>query len=130
LLEACLTLGVMRGAIALLPFKRIVAGSPSAPEAKAPPVSAADLAQAVRIGRIVGRAARHTPWCSTCLAQGLATQWMLRRRGVGNALVLGARRDTRAGHQLAAHAWVICGDRVVAGEAGHSNYRALAKFIV
>lgn len=127
--EAYLILAVMRMAIALIPFKRIVGGSASDPDAAAPPVSDAGLACASRIGRMLGRAARHTPWESTCLVKGLAARWMLRRRGIGSTLLLGARLDAESGHRLAAHAWVLCRDRVVAGEAGHTHYRVLARFV-
>lgn len=45
-----------------------------------------------------------------CLRRSLALVWMLRRRGVAARMVIGVRRDNG---EMAAHAWVEAGGRVV-----------------
>ena len=44
---------------------------------------------AADVGWIVERMAEHTPWESACLAQAMAAQNMLKRRGIGSTLYLG-----------------------------------------
>jgi len=55
------------------------------------------------VQRWVGAAAHRHLLPMTCLRRGLATQWLLGRRGIRTELRFGVRRD--AG-RLAAHAWL------------------------
>lgn len=48
-------------------------------------------------------AARNLLFRTTCLEQSLVLWWLLRRRGVGADLLIGARKDA---NRFEAHAWV------------------------
>ena len=69
--------------------------------------------RAYRIGWAVRTMSRRTPWNSNCLAQAIAAKRMLRRRGTACTLYLGLAKD--AHDELAAHAWLRCGNRVLTG---------------
>ena len=127
-IEAFVVLGIARAGIALLSFKRLVAGTKSSSVMTLSPEAEAVQLSASRIGRTIGRAARHTPWNSACLCQGLTARWMLRRRGIRSSLMLGATMVDDSDHGIAAHAWTVCGDCVVTGLEGCSDYNLLACF--
>ena len=50
----------------------------------------------------IDAAARRLPWNAVCIQRGLATQWMLRRRGIDARLHYGLARDAESA--LTAHA--------------------------
>ncbi len=66
------------------------------------------------LGLAVQRAARVLPWHSTCLARALATQVLLRRRGVPSRIVFGVRRSPA--REFEAHAWVEYDGAIVIGD--------------
>ena len=69
-------------------------------------------------------AARHVPWRAMCFQQGLAAQFMLRRRGIPSVLYYGV-----AGNDgLSAHVWVRDGDTNVIGGEIASRFALLATF--
>lgn len=76
-----------------------------------------------RLSRAVARAAQHLPGTSKCLPQAMAMQWMLRRRGIGSALVFGILPANQRDHADALHAWVEIGDTVVIGERPGLDFR-------
>ena len=78
---------------------------------------------AARIGRAVLTAARHVPWQAVCLPQALAAKLMLGLRGQGSTVHLGAKLEESG--DLAAHAWLTCGDKVVTGEEDLPGYTPL-----
>ncbi len=134
-LRAYYLLASMRLAIAMRPFKRLVAGLETHHgEAEQSPLTTAQLACAHQVGRAVRTAANNTPWQSACLVQALAAQRMLQQRGIGGAFYLGAatRAATQAENSeppgLAAHAWLKCNDDFITGEAGHEQYAILSSF--
>ena len=69
--------------------------------------------RAYRIGWAVRTMARRTPWNSNCLAQAIAAKRMLRRRRIACTLYLGLAKDAK--DELAAHAWLRCGNRILTG---------------
>ena len=74
---------------------------------------------------IITTAAR-VPWRALCFQQGLAAQFMLRRRGIPSVLYYGAAQDDRSG--LYTHVWVRDGDvDVVGGEIAY-RFAILATF--
>ena len=84
---------------------------------------------ASEIGRAVRAAAARTPWDSSCLVQVLAAQRMLRARGVGGEVFIGADTADEQGQPgFSAHAWLMCGEVFVTGEAGHARYRPVMSF--
>lgn len=61
------------------------------------------LSRARGIARIVGIAARHSPYRATCLRRSLLLWWFLRREGIHSMIRFGVRKWNGG---LAAHAWV------------------------
>ena len=88
-----------------------------------------DSVRLTKVGRVrwaILAAARRVPWRAVCFQQGLAAQFMLRRRGVPSVLYYGAAQDDRSG--LSTHVWVRDGDvDVVGGEIAH-RFAILATF--
>jgi hypothetical protein len=126
LIEAVLSLGIVRAAIVVLPFawvaRRLALETGNA--ADSPIV---DRAAARRIGRAIRIAARRTPWENKCLAQALAAALMLRWRQIPFVLTLGVAKPTEPNAGLDAHAWLFCGDVLLTG-AGYERYSIIAQF--
>ena len=68
-----------------------------------------------RLARAVLRGAARLPGESRCLAQAMALQWMLRRRGLGGVIHLGVLPGQRRGGLDALHAWVTHANEVLVG---------------
>ena len=98
-------------AVRLLPSPRTTGllGTPSRQPAAPDPAGGA--AQAIRVGRMVERAAAALPWHPVCLPQALATRWLLRRRGIACMSHLGVVST----QPFSTHAWVTVGGTVVQG---------------
>jgi hypothetical protein len=80
-----------------------------------------------RVALAISAVARNLPGSTTCLAKALATQTMLRRRGIVSELRIGVRNGSDERRLLDAHAWVECGELVVMGALDDlSDYRVLA----
>lgn len=92
-----------------------------------PPPHAPDRRLPRRVARVVRRAAHHVPFPAVCLPQAMTLQWMLRRRGVGSCLVLGARRKAHC-PGLDFHAWLTVGGECVIGQSEIETYVALPPF--
>ena len=127
-IEAYARLALMRAAILTLPFKRLVRSLDQHNGAVAPGLDSRQMAIALDIGEAVRYAAGNTPWESACLAQVLTAQRMLSRRRIGGIFHLGAAIDGTADERLKAHAWLICGGRILTGEAGHEAYKVLTTY--
>ena len=80
------------------------------------------------VRRAVQRAARTLPG-SSCLAQSVAAEALLRATGQPALLTIGVSgARTSAVAPLDAHAWVMSGDLLVAGDARLEDYRELLTF--
>ena len=127
--EAYVTLGIMRAAILTVSFKRLTKNlEQGTATARPAEVTQQQLAQAVKIGKLIETAAVHTPWESACLAQSLTAQRMLKRRKIPGMFCLGALKDDKSEGKMKAHAWTRCGDAVVTGAAGHEAFTVLSVF--
>ncbi|HYP15048.1 MAG TPA: lasso peptide biosynthesis B2 protein [Bryobacteraceae bacterium] len=73
--------------------------------------------------RAIGRRVRPL---NQCLIQAIAAHWMLRRRGMPAAIVLGVQKE--GSDQLRAHAWVHSGAQMVVGGEISKSYRSIARF--
>jgi len=125
LLEAILWLGVAGLAIAVLPFRNI--GLLAARQIRRPkPPDPVRLAQVRRIRWAIVATAGRVPWRAVCFQQGLAAQFMLRRRGIPSVLYYGAAQDDRSG--LSTHVWVRDGDLEVVGGEIACRFAILATF--
>ena len=123
-LEATLALAVAGIATATLPFRHVG-------QLAARPISKADRSHQSRleqVGRVrwsIHVSARRVPWHVRCFQQGLAAQFMLRRRGVPAVLYYGAATKEEG---LGAHVWVRDGEMDVIGCEIASRYAVLATF--
>ncbi|HKX07774.1 MAG TPA: lasso peptide biosynthesis B2 protein [Stellaceae bacterium] len=128
MVEAIACLAVAR-LLMLLPFRHVAPllgplrpaeGSWSAA------LDAEGSAAAIAVRRALARVAQRLPWEASCLVRAIAGRMMLQRRGVPSILHLGAR----SGHQaeLAAHAWLSCGDVHVTGAEIADQYTPIATF--
>jgi Transglutaminase-like superfamily len=125
LLEATLSLAVASLVIAVLPFRQVgrLAGRSIGRPQPSPTARLRELKQ-IRWAIVVSAA--RVPWRAECFQQGLAAQFMLRRRGVPSMLHYGASLDNGSG--LSAHVWVRDGDVDVIGGEIASRYAQLAAF--
>jgi len=121
-------LGVMRTAILLLPFRKIIAlmglvqgEQPGASES----IAACRLAA---IAWAVQAAALRTPWESACLVQALTGMAMLARRGGSATLSLGVGRNDNVREIISAHAWLQCGGKFITGAGGYEKYSIISSF--
>lgn len=80
-----------------------------------------ELQTAIRLAGLIARIARRLPLNFNCLAQSLALAAMLRRRSIPARVEFGVRKKSENG-ELAAHAWVTCGDRVILDSDSGSDY--------
>lgn len=125
LLEATLWLAVAGFAIAVLPFRHV--GRLAARPIRRPePPEHTRHREVRRIRWAIVVSAPRVPWRAMCFQQGLAAQFMLRRRGVPSILYYGAAPDDIRG--LSAHVWVCDGSvKVIGGEIA-SRFALLATF--
>ena len=124
-LEAALWLAVASFAIAVLPFRHLgrLAGIPI----RRPQLpSQTRVTEVRRIRWAVVSTARRVPWRAVCFQQGLAAQFMLRRRGISSVLYYGAAPDKQNG--LSAHVWVRDGDIEVIGGEAATRFASLVAF--
>jgi hypothetical protein len=140
--EAIMWLGLVRIAMATLPYRR-VASLLRLTQSAASDVSNASTADfgagrgyryadasggsvAEAIGWAVQGVAARTPWPSTCLVQSLAGYVMLRRHGVPSVVYLGVAKDAEG--EFSAHSWLRCGERIVTGGGSLQRYSVIAAY--
>jgi len=115
LINALLLLGAIRLGLKLLPFqtlRRLLARM-------AQPIRRLQQAEKASVDKVawaVMVASHYIPG-ARCLAQALATQVLLERRGYPTQLRIGFTRGK--GGQMSAHAWVESEGRVAIGDAGN-----------
>jgi len=121
LVRAAVLLAAVRVALVVLgwPVVRRLTARAARPVAGVADVPPALLQQAVE------RAGRHVPGAA-CLAQAIALQILLGRRGRATDLRLGVAHGE--GRRLEAHAWLEAEGRVLIGAAGRERYTALPPF--
>jgi len=124
LVEATLCLAIAALAIAGLPFRQ-VGRLAARPVRRSEPAPQERLRDVKRIRWAIVVAARRVPWRALCFQQGLAAQFMLRRRGVPSVLYYGVAPQRNG---LSAHVWVRDGEVNVIGGEVASRYAQLAAF--
>jgi hypothetical protein len=131
ILPAWILLGVSRGAVLLVPFRRVAAilGEARGPQGLAPQASARQMQRARRIGRVIRVAARYTPWDSNCFAQAVTARLLLGLYRIPCAVFFGLAHDDGPARALQAHAWVCSGDVAVSGGANVGRYTVVACFV-
>jgi hypothetical protein len=115
-LQALALLAGARLALVMLPLPAVLRSQRRLRGAEAPADDPASELRRVRRG--LGRASRFVPG-ARCLAQALAGQVLLSRRGVASELRLGARRE---GGKVEAHAWLEGADGVLLGDLPEAGY--------
>ena len=123
LAEAMLVLAFSSAAIRFLPFAQVGRlASRRLGRARRGPVEglAGEVAWAVQA------CARRVPWRAVCFQQGLASQIMLRRRGVDSTLYFGAAMGAES--ELAAHVWVKAGPIEIVGCREAAGFAVLATY--
>jgi len=128
LLEAFALLGIARLAVLALPFKWLAVSLGRHMNEADVQLSVSNLNLAREVGHAVLSAANYTPWESACLPQGVAAQWMLKRRHVAGTLYLGVAKADAKPEKLVAHAWLCCGNLILTGREGHRLYTVVATF--
>lgn len=119
--EAIAWLIVARFLIARVPFGRWRPwlGTPIAPGSEIPDHRLDANLASRRLARAVTRAAARLPGEWRCLAQAIALHWMLRRRGWGSVIYIGALPGRARGRFDDLHAWVSrLGEVLIGGDAG------------
>jgi hypothetical protein len=125
LAETLIVLAVASAAITILPFKRI--GALASRSSNVRPLSEDERKRTVwRVRWAVQVCAARVPWKALCFQQGLAAQWLLRRRGIASRMYYGAKPDAEKG--LAAHVWVRDGDFDVIGCEISKDFAVLTTF--
>ena len=113
---------VMRGALVVVPFRRLVRYLERMPASR-PPVPPTEQRRIAWAVEAVGR--RLLPR-RPCLTQAFVAQYLLARRGVATTLRIGVAKDDAA---LEAHAWLEAdGEVLVGGAASPERYAPLPAF--
>jgi hypothetical protein len=127
--EAYVTVGVMRAAILTIPFKRLTSSlAHQQNDMEVIPLDYKEMQIALSVSKAISRASAYTLWESTCLAQSLAAQRMLQRRGIPGVLYLGVAKNADDKEKMEAHSWSQCGDMVITGAKGHEDFTVLSVF--
>ena len=103
LFEAAAALVLSSSLVALVPFK-FTTRLAKLPNPRITPHNDERAIIRRRVRWALLACARRANWRAVCFQQGLAAQWMLRRRGVPSVLYYGVAHDAEGG--LAAHVWV------------------------
>lgn len=61
-----------------------------------------------------------------CLAEAITAKVLLRWKNIPATLFLGARRESDG--KLSAHAWLLCGERIVTGHTEVRNFQQIVAF--
>lgn len=125
LLEALAALALAALVVAVVPFRRIASFVARRPRRAAPtPADRARIIAEVRWAVAAG--ARRAPWRQKCFEQGLAAQWLLRRRGIAAKLHYGVAKAADQG--LAAHVWLRAEGDDIVGCENSAAFTELARF--
>lgn len=122
-------LGLSRLAILTVPLRRLspLYGQDIGICPWIPLANAQETARARDIRRVIGLAASYSPWTANCYPQALVARILMGLYGLPYAIHFGLRRDG-AGHEIAAHAWVVCGPVAVTGDHSFGAYTVVRSF--
>lgn len=120
-IEAAFWLAAASAAVRLLPF-RVLVRLITIPRL-APAADSNSTVQSVRLGIL--RALRRLPWRTVCIHQGLATHWMLGKRGISSRVHYGLRQSPG---ELSGHVWVTVDTITVIGEEATDPHACVAVF--
>jgi len=135
--SAFVLLGVMEGALRVVPFRRLMPilgmqvqrpTTPGPSEASnSRPVELDDdpagWGPLQKVSWGIDAATRRTPWPSRCLSQALTGSVLLRAARRPATVYFAVRpRGASADGTMTAHAWLVSDDRILTGAAGREQY--------
>lgn len=117
---------IVRSVILFVPFKKIkkhlgISGQESDKVSLYDPDK-----MIIRIKRVVNKLSKHTPWQSKCLVKAMVAQHLLFKHNFETTLYLGVGKTNK--EEMAAHAWLRCGDIYVTGYEEMYNFVEVARF--
>ncbi len=120
LLEAFYRLLAARLSLFIFPFRKIAPRMgdhmKETPEEEQPLYTQTLLC----IQRAIRRAARYSPWESSCLVQSIAGKMMLKCRKIPATIYFGVAKAEKGNKKLKAHAWLRSGNIILTGQEGVS----------
>ncbi len=126
LIEALFHLTLAQVIILLLPFRWFSSRLGQASTESNKQLSPTQATSAAQVGAAVARMSPHTLWDNACLTQAVAAQWMLHRRNIPSTLYLGIEKESK--QKWLAHAWVRCGQNILVGANGYTQYTVVSSF--
>lgn len=122
-------LGLMRLAIMILSFRRLVRQLGREVPLQTPPPDLTDrqTRRARLIGQVVRLAAAYTPWESNCFPQALCASLLLRLYGLPFVAYLGLMREPGT-REVKAHAWVAAGGLAITGGVQSEQFTVVGAF--
>lgn len=130
LLPVWVMLALARGAVLLLPLRRIapLLGADTGTASYIPPLPPISQDRALVIGRTIRLAAGYAPWQANCFAQAIVAAILLRLYGLPYTIFFGLRRAAPPETGMQAHAWTAAGKVAVTGGSGLGGYTVVGAF--
>ena len=72
------------------------------------------------------RSKKALPWKPKCLNEAIAVKRLLKKYRIDSTLYLGVGKDSN--QKLVGHAWLRCGNKIIAGLEESLNFSVVAKF--
>ncbi len=128
LFEAFLGLFFSKIILLFFPLKKIAPRLGIINQAINKNLSQSQQSTAEQIRLSVARVSRFLPWRSVCIDQAMTGLMMLSRRKIPSGLCLGVKKDPNE-KKLLAHAWVICGNRILIGGEQSRGFKLVSTFV-
>ena len=125
LTEAFVMLMIAKQVIFLVPLPKVAPYFGKLNGASNVTLSNVELEISDKVKWSVSIASRAVPWNSVCLDQALSGIMMLKRKKIPYHLCLGVKKDE---NNIKAHAWVLCGGRILIGGQRSRTYTIVAQF--
>ena len=126
IIEAFFLTGIIRFCILFVPFSKLAKLSGKYNEESVYKLHDKQIFIGDKVGYIVYLVSKYTPWESKCLVKALTAQTLLRRRKITSTVYLGVAKDQNK--KLIAHAWLRCGENIIAGDDERYGFTMVAKF--
>jgi hypothetical protein len=79
----------------------------------------------LRVSQAIVRSQKTVPWQNKCLVNAITAKRMLQRKGLASTLYLGVNKENG---NMAAHAWLRCGNLFVTGKRGMEKFTIVSTF--
>ena len=126
LLEAMIWVVLGKGAIIVIPFRRLAQFLGSQHFSAAIPLTPEQTDTATQIAWALRNVGHYLRLAKPCYPLALAGKTMLRYRGIPTTLYFGVKKGTTTG--LNAHAWLKAGALFVSGAKQHKQYTIVGQF--